>query len=229
MDHLRELLVGLFVEFEASGYEVRSFTYDRPARDAHVDQVEAELGFQVPAALRTLFTQVSSHVELRWHAPPELEYARPFHENFGGALHWCLKGLVELHRSKERWVEQVFPDSKDAYDRVWHQKLAFQALPNSDFLALDLAPDTLGQVVYLSHDDGEGHGYVLANNLLDLIRSWVPLACTGGESWQWLPFYDAQSQRLDPLSDRAREWRQLLGLSSDLQARLESFAVARPA
>jgi hypothetical protein len=59
-----------------------------------------------------------------------------------------------------------------------------RSVGNEDLLALDLADATRGAVVYLSHDDDEGHGYKLAPDFADLVRRWMPLACTGSEDWQ---------------------------------------------
>lgn len=138
-----------------------------------------------------------------------MEYLRPFRENFCGELNWSLKSLIRIEESRKKWIEICFPDVKDDYDRVWHDKLAFQEVANGDLIAIDLRPEHIGEVVYLSHDDGEGHGMVLAPSLSDLIDRWVPLACTGGEDWQWLPFFE-NGRGLNADGDNAHAWRRLL-------------------
>lgn len=90
----------------------------------------------------------------------------------------------------------MFPNANDPYDVVWHNKAAFYDVGNGDYLAFDLAEAQHGSVVYLSHDDGQGHGYVLAADFADLLERWVPIACTGGEDWQWLPFTAAPTTLL---------------------------------
>jgi len=82
----------------------------------------------------------------------------------------------------------LFPDERDPYDVVWHHKAAFYEVGNGDYLAFDLSARNYERVTYLSHDDGQGHGHALAHDFGDLLDRWVPLACTGGEDWQWLPF-----------------------------------------
>ncbi|MBO9701771.1 MAG: hypothetical protein J7604_16310 [Sporocytophaga sp.] len=50
-----------------------------------------------------------------------------------------------------------------------------------------MEPNNYGKIVYLGHDDGEGHGYIMANSFSDLLNKWTKLGCVGGEDWQWLP------------------------------------------
>ena len=41
-------------------------------------------------------------------------------------------------------------------------KLGFMNIPNGDVIAFDMKESEINpSVVYLSHDDGEGHGYIL--------------------------------------------------------------------
>lgn len=106
----------------------------------------------------------------------------------------------------------MFPDPDDPYDRVWHHKLPFMEVGNGDYLALDLDRDARGRVIYLSHDDGEGHGRAMAASFEDLLVRWIPLACPGAEDWQWLPFCSRPDGGIDPWSEAAREWTALVGL-----------------
>jgi hypothetical protein len=76
--------------------------------------------------------------------------------------------------------------------------VAFADVGNGDLLALDLAAGAASAVVYLSHDGGEGHGYRLASDFAHLLHRWMPLACTGGEDWQWLPFTTSPTSEIDP-------------------------------
>lgn len=40
---------------------------------------------------------------------------------------------------------------------------------NGDYLAFDLNHSNDAPIVYLSHDDGDGHGYKIANNFIEFI------------------------------------------------------------
>ncbi|OLB87117.1 MAG: hypothetical protein AUI15_30075 [Actinobacteria bacterium 13_2_20CM_2_66_6] len=127
-------------------------------------------------------------MEFAWFAPTEHTFPSPFHEIFSGNLSWSLNGLPDLITAVRGWVDDVFPDPTDPYDRVWHHKLPFMEVGNGDYLALDVDEDTHGRVVYLSHDDGEGHGRTMAASFEELLIRWIPRACPGAEDWQWLPF-----------------------------------------
>ncbi len=105
----------------------------------------------------------------------------------------------------------------------WHGKLAFYETGNGDLIAFDLAEDRYGQVVYLSHDDGEGHGYVLARDFRDLLARWLPLGCTGGEDWQWLPFTAGPDSGFEPYAEPAMTWRRFLGIDAVWEPEAKAF------
>ena len=143
-----------------------------------------------------------------------VDFDVPFGGIFSGGLDWSLHGLVEQHRDYQEWVDECFSDPEEPYDAIWHDTLGFAHAPNGDCIAVDLTPGRVGEVVYLSHDDGEGHGYVLAQSLDDLLDRWVPLACPGPEDWQWLSFVPFDFGPIDPAGENGLAWRQLLGLSA---------------
>lgn len=47
---------------------------------------------------------------------------------------------------------------------------------NGDYLAFDMKDDIDAPIIYLSHDDGEGHGYKIANNFIEFIENWSRVA-----------------------------------------------------
>jgi cell wall assembly regulator SMI1 len=197
---------------EAQGFEVEGPAIEPPATKDEVDAVEAELGFELPGTFRRTLEDLSRSVSWSWTAPGEVLFPEPFRQVWSGHLEWSLASLVECHHGYMTWVEQVFPDAGNSYDAVWHRKLGFATAANGDVLSVDLDPERLGEVVYLSHDDGQGHGYTMARSLMDLVERWVPLACPGPEDWQWLPFVPYDFGPLDPACDNAVAWRAVLGL-----------------
>lgn len=194
------------------GFKIRALVVEEPASRGEVEAVEAAIGFALPAAYHDALLNISRHVEFRWSTPDEMEFVEPFRQNFCGDLHWSLAHTAQLINEANSWVNEVFPNANDPYDVVWDSKAAFYDVGNGDYLAFDLAEAQYGSVVYLSHDDGQGHGYVLAVDFADLLERWVPIACTGGEDWQWLPFTAAPTTLLDPHGAVAEKWRELLGL-----------------
>ncbi|MBP2542743.1 cell wall assembly regulator SMI1 [Agrobacterium tumefaciens] len=207
-DHLLAILATL----SGQGYKADQLVFEPPASEIEVQTVEKALGFQIPQSFRIILTTVSRHVEFHWSAPDGLEYPPPFRSSFSGELKWSLDALLDLEAERQNWIEVVFLNMEDDYDCVWHDKFAFQEVPNGDFIAIDLQPENAGKVVYLSHDDGEGHGATLAASFSELLKRWVPLACAGAEDWQWIPFLE-QEVGLNPDGENAHTWRTLLHLS----------------
>jgi hypothetical protein len=194
----------------AQGFDTRPLVVEPPASADQVDAIEDRLGLKVPTSLRRVLTAVASRVEFAWFAPSGHSFPDPFGEVFSGSLSWSLDGLPDLMTAVHGWVEEVFPNPDDPYDRVWHHKLPFMEVGNGDYLALELNHDSESPVVYLSHDDGDGHGRAMAPSFEELLSRWIPLACPGAEDWQWLPF--CTDAGIDPSSAPAREWTALVHL-----------------
>lgn len=193
------------------GGEARLLRVERPAADAEVFAVERELGLKLPGSLREVLTGFAHAVEFGWYLPLDRRFPPPFHEIFGGNFSWDLGQLVRLEQTRREWIARVFSDPSDPYDRVWHEKLAFMEVPNGDLLAVDLARPG-APVVYLSHDDGAGHGYLLGRDFADFIDRWSTLGCPGPEDWQMLPFLGGPTSLLEVTGTNARAWRQAFKL-----------------
>jgi cell wall assembly regulator SMI1 len=212
-DELRELLEAHSTVLRQRGFDVRPVRVGPPASAQQVAQVEEQLGLSLPATFTRALTTIAGSVDWGWWTDEELP--EPFRGIFCGQLEWSIDVLPEIHEGYLTWVRKCFPDPDDFYDAVWHDKVAFCAVPNGDQLAVDLDPARAGAVIYLSHDDGEGHGFVMAHSLEDLLDRWAPLGCPGAEDWQWLPFVPWDEGPIDPTSDIAQAWVDLIGLPRD--------------
>ena len=216
-DELRAALEVILSRLSSRGFDVRPLVFEPPASDDDLGSLESELGVQLPPIFRALLQKYSRHVEFRWFSPNEVDFPKPFQSNFGGDLHWSVEFTKQFDADKNSWISEVFSNPEDPYDSIWHNKLAFFGVGNGDYLALDLSPERYEEVVYLSHDDGEGHGYTLAQNVMDLLSRWVPVACTGGEDWQWLPFTNSRQSPIDPDGAEAGRWRWILGIAETVE------------
>lgn len=194
------------------GFDVRDFVFDEPAKEDEILGLERDLGLSLPPSFKRILTDVSKHVEFNWFTPDGFDFPEPFVSNFSGDIHWSLDLLRTFEEGRKGWIESVFPNSDDPYDAVWHNKFPFFEVGNGDQIAIDLRPGFYEQIVYLSHDDGEGHGHVLASNFHDLLQRWVPLGCPGGEDWQWKVFTNRLSTPIDPVCENAFLWKALLRL-----------------
>jgi hypothetical protein len=195
---------------EAIGGDTKPLIFASAAFEVEVLDIEQKLGFRLPADFRDTLLTISSHCEFRWFLPDEFELPHPLRQVFSGELHWSLELLWQFNEAKEGWIREVFSNPEDAYDMVWYNKFVFQEVGNGDFIAIDLLPDSYGKVVYLSHDDGEGHGYVMANSFQVLLANWVELGCIGAEDWQWLPFCENKFSGIDQSSENALLWKQVI-------------------
>lgn len=199
-------LTSFLASIKDIGGDARDLRIDPPASEEEVCRVEKELGVSIPPELRRMMLLVSSHLEFKWFLPDSFELPQELRQIFCGEIHWGLDLTANFLEGYQGWIKEVFPNKEDPYDAVWHNKFPFQEVGNGDYLSI--APD--GKVVYLSHDDGEGHGYIMADSFMDLIERWVPLGCPGGEDWQWLPFTHEMTTPIDPRCDNALKWKSLL-------------------
>ena len=169
--------------------------------------IEAATAMAIPPSLQQLFGLARS-VESWWHLADAVEPPTPFEEIFSGGFEWSVDHAVAEIEDYRSWVTHVFPDLDDPYDAVWHAKYPWLSVPNGDRIALDVDE----RVVYLSHDDGVGHGYLLGRDVVDFLDRWTVLGCPGPEDWQWLPFVATDGDGLDPDGAHGRAWRAWFGI-----------------
>ncbi len=185
-----------------------------PASDVEVRSVEAELAIPIPVSFSKVLTGFSAAVDLAWQLPAGVRTPAPCDGIFSGQLYWDLRQLPEIEQKRSSYVESCFPDPGDAYDRVWHDKLAFAEVPNGDLVAIDLSAAEEQPVVYLSHDDGEGHGVRLGGSFEDFVDRFLRIGCPGLEDWQWLPFVTDAESGIDPACPNAALWRRWFRLEA---------------
>ncbi|QUE87319.1 SMI1/KNR4 family protein [Exiguobacterium alkaliphilum] len=198
---------------EQLGGEVGEVTIAEPASSDEVLQMEKRLGISLPKSYKRVLLEYAGEFSFYWSLPDEMERPHEFREIFSGTVQWSLTSLPRLEEERKEWINVVFPDVNDPYDVIWHDKLAFCEVDNGDYLAFDLSDGADdAPVVYLSHDDGDGHGYRLANNFIELIEHASRLGFVGCEDFRWLPFTTSSTSGI--LADgeaaiRFRRWLEL--------------------
>jgi hypothetical protein len=205
---INDKLSSFLRRIESLGGNVDSLTIERPAEESELAEVETGLGRSLPTELRRFATTVSRRIAFRWHLPENFKLPQALREIFAGGLDYDVSRIPEHESGRAGWQANCFPNADDRYDVVWHNKLGFHDVPNGDYLGFD----SEGRVVYLSHDDGQGHGYVMASSFLDLLMRWVPLGCPGPEDWQWLPFVSSATSGILPDSENAKSWLGVIGV-----------------
>ena len=207
----RQRLEAIAVAIRRVGGEVTSFHVDVPAIPREVELVEARLGRPLPIEFRKVVLGFARRVEFRWRLPDDATLPEEFQEIFAGECGWDLDDLVHQEASRQSWVDECFPNPDDPYDRVWHRKLGWYTVTNGDSISFD-TEHRRDPVVYLSHEEGDGHGYVLGDSFTDYMDRLTRLACVGAEDWQWTIFCPSASSGLDPDGPAAQRWRTWLDL-----------------
>ena len=208
----------LFLEkIEDLGGEVEPLTIEKPATEEEVKAVEAKLGYTLPPHFREVLLENTAHLEFGWDIDDiideeDISLPDKLAEIFRGKLLFGLDLLLDYEEDRQDWEGDVYPNSDKEYDRVWHNKMSFFQVGNGDYIAIELEPENYGKVVYLSHDGSENHGLYIADNFKEFLMNYAAVGCTGGEDWQWEPFY-TKGKGIDPTSKNAKTWYKVLGIN----------------
>ena len=208
----------LFLEkIEDLGGEVEPLTIEKPATEEEVKAVEAKLGYTLPAHFREVLLENTADLEFWWDIDDiideeDISLPDKLAEIFRGKLLFGLDLLLDYEEDRQDWEGEAYPNSDKEYDRVWHNKMSFFQVGNGDYIAIELEPENYGKVVYLSHDGSENHGLYIADNFKEFLMNYAAVGCTGGEDWQWEPFY-TKGKGIDPTSKNAKTWYKVLGIN----------------
>ena len=209
--------LNLFLEkIEDLSSEVEPLAIEKPATEEEVKAVEAQLGYTLPPHFREVLLENTAHLEFGWDIDDiideeDISLPDKLAEIFRGKLLFGLDLLLDYEEDRQDWEGDAYPNSDKEYDRVWHNKMSFFQVGNGDYIAIELEPENYGKVVYLSHDGSENHGLYVADNFKEFLMNYAAVGCTGGEDWQWEPFY-TKGKGIDPTSKNAQAWQKVLGI-----------------
>ena len=210
--------LNLFLEkIEDLGGETDPLTIEKPATEDEIKAVEAKLGYTLPPHFREVLLENTAHLEFGWDIDDiideeDISLPDKLAEIFRGKLLFGLDLLLDYEEDRQDWEGEVYPNSDKEYDRVWHNKMSFFRVGNGDYIAIELEPENYGKVVYLSHDGSENHGLYIADNFKEFLMNYAAVGCTGGDDWQWEPFY-TKGKGIDPTSKNAKTWYKVLGIN----------------
>ena len=208
----------LFLEkIEDLGGEVEPLTIEKPTTEEEIKAVEEQLGYTLPPHFREVLLENTAHLEFWWDIDDiideeDISLPDKLAEIFRGKLLFGLDLLLDYEEDRQDWEGDAYPNSDKEYDRVWHNKMSFFQVGNGDYIAIELEPENYGKVVYLSHDGSENHGLYIADNFKEFLMNYAAVGCTGGEDWQWEPFY-TKGKGIDPTSKNAKTWYKVLGIN----------------
>lgn len=199
---------------ELGGYTTE-LIIEKPAAEKEISELEKKLGCSLPKEFKKVLLEFSSHLEFYWNIYDEekeiLKLPEKLSNVFSGNLHFGLKLLPVFEESRKDWIKICYPDYDNPYDRIYHNKLSFYEVGNGDLLAIDLEKESYGNIVYLSHDGDEMHGYVMAHSFIELLEEWTKLGCVGGECWQWEAFTNNKTGPIDSECANAKLWLRTIG------------------
>ncbi len=205
---IEKRIISIGNAIEEIGGEFNDFTIDEVASQDEITHIESFIKRPLPDDLKKFALSVSRKISFSWTLPDDFELPEDLDEIFGGGLDYDFVEIIDHEKGRDSWQKECFPNADDPYDVIWHNKLAFHHVPNGDYLGFD----SMGRVIYLSHDDGEGHGYIMANSFSDLISRWLPLGCPGPEDWQWLPFVSGPESGIISDCKTAKQWLNLINI-----------------
>jgi len=216
MKDIKQKLLLILDQIQSLGGEVRDLVFEPAAKEEEIVKVEQDMGIKIPHQLRDCIKNISAHCEASWQFDKNIyeDFPEGVKGIFAGDIHWGLHLLKSFNDKKKSWIENVFSNPDDSYDKVWYDKFAFLDVENGDLIAIDVAPNSEGKVVYLSHADSQGHGVVLANSFYEFIEKWVDLGCVGAEDWQWMKFVEDKTNGLDTNCENAIAWKKIIGLEN---------------
>jgi hypothetical protein len=194
------------------GGQVQPLVVKPPASRNSITGVEDDLGVRLPSAVRIVLRSFSREFGSGWNLPVAVHHPPNVREVRWGGFTFGLHDIARAERARRSWVESCFRNPNDAYDAIWHEKVGLLSVPNGDVVAADVSQDP-APIVYLSHDDGGGHGLVLGWDFIDFLDRWSSIGSPGPEDWVWLPFHNAAENTLDPAGANATAWREWLGVS----------------
>jgi len=169
------------------------------ATEKEILELEKELGNKLPEDFRWVLLNVSSH----------LEFSKELVEIFSGNLYFGIDTILSCEESRKGWIDICYPDYNNPYDKIFHNKLAFQKVSNGDLFAIDLE-EGYGRIVYLSHDGSDMHGYVMANSFQEFLDEYTKIGCVGGEDWQWEAFTNNRATPIDGSCENAKKWLEIM-------------------
>lgn len=183
------------------------------ATEDEISAVEEKLSVRIPPSFKKCLMEYTKGLDFYARIPDDFELPYELRKLFSARFSWNLDALSEMWKDYEHWLEVCFTNPEDEYDNVWYNKLPFMPVPNGDYIAFDLNDTNEDKrVVYLSHDDGEGHGYILGENFGDYIEKLIAIGASGNEDYQMLPFIEDETSGIDPNCENAQKYRQLIGI-----------------
>ena len=183
-----------------------------------IAELENDLDIKLPCAVREFFADFSGEYRMNVSFSNEFCGGLPSELDmvFSAFFDFSIEMLRIAETNRRGWVEKCFNNPDDPYDMEWHGKLGFMTVGNGDIIAFDVSADADDPpVVYLSHDDGDGHGAVLGKSFEDFAFNLVRAGACGNEDWQLLAFMKDKKSGIDAECENAVKFRDIIGFDAE--------------
>lgn len=213
-EKIDKLLIKLKSTYDQLSEEEVEYEKLAPATKEEVEELEKNLSQNIPTSLKYFLLNFSKELSFRAFLPDDCELPEELEEIFSACFTISLDEILDGEESRKNWVNSCFEDPDNEYDKVWHNKLGFMTVENGDVIAFDLLDDKEDKkVVYLSHDDGEGHGWVLGDNFASYLEKLILIGGCGSEECQMTPFCQDSTSGIDPYCENAKNYRKIIGFN----------------
>ncbi len=211
---------------DTRGGTIHRLIVEPPATLAELRDVESTIGSLIPESMSRVMLEFSRSVDFSWSLPEEIELPDECAGVEAGSCVWDLSQIAEYEKNRQEWVSSCFDDPDDPYDQVWRNKMAFFSAINGDNFAIELMdPSRRGKVIYLSHEDGPGHDFVLGSCFADYVNRVTTIGCVGAEDDQWIAFCEDHNTGLTNQGAAGRAWDTWLGI--DLKSKVVAVGKAQ--
>lgn len=194
------------------GANILGLSYSLPATEQELLEVEEKLGYNIPLDFRSVLRTVSADCSFHWFIEEPSNGFDTIPES--GQISWDLHELVELNEHEQKHIRKYHSEN-NSYDSLFQNKLYISHSFGSSGIAIDLEPETYGQIIHLDYEDYH-HGQVLAANFTEYITKCIHLIGTDdffGVEFSGYRYPDHKNAYpIDIESPLVKRWRAQLGL-----------------
>ncbi|GEM_PF-3233335 len=192
-----------------------------PASPENLEQLQTDVGLQIPDQLREFLLTQTGHLEFWWNLDPD---SMPLGSDEGpswGYIEFNPESMRNLNSDRTGFLYEENP----RIENLWSNTFRFLGVPNGDSIGIDTNSEPEpGRVVYLNHEEPE-KVIRLAGSFTEFMTAWLSLGCVGPEIDDLLHFLDhgqtriprslreANDSRLDPNCPNALQFRAFFGIS----------------
>ena len=183
----------------------------KPISEHQLGALRKKVGGLLPKEFETVLTKFSRKVSFSWDVaetefsdelPVELRDCCGCYSDL-----WDTDALPSLAREAAKLRTSDSQYFQFAFDR----RLPFIEVGNGDYIAFDMQNGNGGcPIVYLSHENADSHGCVLAQNFIEFLLRWSNVGCVGPDFPYFEAFYDRRKKRLHCHGRNAKKWRKLM-------------------